>query len=77
MQFTTTVTQKGQVTLPKVLRDEYGIEKYQKVVIERGKDHLIVRPVSDILELAGTVVPIKKKSIDKARIEFEKKYTRV
>lgn len=39
------VTGKGQVTIPKELRDELGIESGTEVVFERQGDHLIVRTV--------------------------------
>ncbi len=62
--FITGVTQKGQVTLPKVLRDSAGIAVYDnvKIYIEDGK--LIVEPVEDILDIAGTIKPRKNKDLD-------------
>ena len=79
MQIITTVTQKGQVTLPKILRDAVGIKEYDKVVIEAGKNHLLVKPTKDILDYAGTIIPQKNKnkSVLDARKALEKSYQRV
>jgi len=36
----TTMTQKGQITIPKLLRDQLAIKSYSKVFIKAEKDHL-------------------------------------
>ena len=79
MQIITTVTQKGQVTLPKILREAVGIKEYDKVVIEKDKNHLIVKPTKDILDYEGTIIPQKNKnkSVLDARKALEKSYQRV
>ena len=79
MQIITTVTQKGQVTLPKRLREAVGIKEYDKVIIESGKNHLLVKPTKDILDLAGSFIPQKNKGKSplQARIAHEKTYQRV
>ena len=41
------VTEKGQVTIPKELRDEFGLGAGSEVVFERGADAIIVRKVSE------------------------------
>lgn len=40
------VTEKGQVTIPKELRDELGIGAGTEVEFERRKDTLVVRKVT-------------------------------
>ncbi len=79
MQVITTVTQKGQVTLPKQFRDNIGIDKYDKVIVEAGKDHIKIKPTFDLLDIAGTFYPRKnkKKSALDARKYMEKHYKRV
>lgn len=76
--YPTTITQKGQVTIPKKLRDKYGFRKYDKVIIEPGKGHVKIKPVKDILDLAGTFKPKKNANVSvlKAREEMEKTYQR-
>lgn len=79
MQIMATVTQKGQVTLPKSARIALGIDKYDKVMIETKKDHVEIRPTSDILDVAGTFFPRKntKKTALDARKYMEKHYQRI
>lgn len=76
MQVITTVTQKGQVTLPKQLREAVGIHEYDKVLVESGQGYLKIMPTVDILDLAGTFKSPKKKLLSKAREAFEKNYQR-
>ncbi len=73
-----TITQKGQVTIPKKLRVKYGFRNYDRVIIEPGKDHVKIKPVKDILDLAGTFKPRKNANVSvlKAREEMEKSYER-
>jgi len=72
----TTVTQKGQITVPQWLRLKYGMELYGKVVLEAGDGYIKVKPVKDILDMTGTVNPIKGRSALKARAWVEKHYRR-
>ena len=76
MQIITTVTQKGQVTLPKKMREILGINEYDKVLVEADKDHIKIKPTEDILDLAGKYKKKMKKPILKARGQMEKKYKR-
>jgi len=39
------VTKKGQVTIPKELRDELGIGAGTEVVFERAEDAIVIRKV--------------------------------
>jgi len=41
------VTEKGQVTIPKALRDELGIGAGTEVSFERNSDTIVVRKVTD------------------------------
>jgi len=42
---TTTITRKGQVTIPKEMRERYGLEEGDEVVWESSEDGLVVRKV--------------------------------
>ena len=78
MKTLTAVTQKGQITIPKEFRDYLGLEAYGSVNVVKGKNHLKIFPVQDILDLAGTlkVRNLKKKPILKAREAMERNYKR-
>ena len=76
MQIITTVTQKGQVTLPKKMREILGINEYDKVFVEAGKDHIKIKPAEDILDLIGKFKIKNKKPLLKAREQMEKHYKR-
>ncbi len=76
-QFTTSVTQKGQVTLPKALRDRYGITPWSKVIVLGDDNGIQIKPTEDIIHLAGSLKPQKGKSVMAAREAIEKRYDRV
>lgn len=77
MQFITTVTQKGQVTLPLALRQAMNINIYDKVTVTAGKGHIKVEPTFDILDIAGKYKAKKGQSALKARALMEKNYSRI
>lgn len=81
MQVITTVTQKGQVTLPISFRRQLNINPYDKVIlnISSDKKSIKIEPTEDILDLAGTLTPRanKDKSVSDARKAMEDSYQRV
>lgn len=51
MRLEATVTEKGQVTIPKIIRDKLGLKKGTKVYFElRGKEAVMLPEVGDPLE---------------------------
>lgn len=76
MQVLTTLTQKGQVTIPKTLRDKFKIGAYDKVQVAEGNGFIKITPTTDILDLAGTFSLPKGKSALGARRILEKTYKR-
>ena len=42
---TSTLTTKGQLLIPKRLREKYGIKPGIKIIFEEGKNGLIVKPM--------------------------------
>ena len=74
--YTGTITQKGQVTIPLALREEFGLKPYGKARLEPGNGVIKIYAQEDILDMAGVFVPKNKKTIIKAREAFEKKYKR-
>jgi AbrB family looped-hinge helix DNA binding protein len=48
-----TVSQKGQITLPARMRKKLGMRPHDRIVIETVDDAIVIRRASDFLELAG------------------------
>lgn len=53
--FTSTVTSKGQVTIPKILRDSLRIQANDRVIFVKREDSLILKPIKGIFELRGSI----------------------
>lgn len=76
MQFSTTVTQKGQITLPLPIRQKLGVSPRDRVVISVENDKVTLDSSKDIVALAGSVKPIKGVDVLSAREKMEKEYQR-
>ena len=58
------VTSKGQVTVPKVVRDALGIKEGDEVVFRVEGNRAVLARTPDFLELAGTIrVPAAKRNV--------------
>ncbi len=74
-----TMTTKGQVTVPVDFRKMLGLSPNDRVIFtKKGKD-IVIRKAVDILDLAGSLKPKKNKGVDpvKAREYMETHYKRV
>ncbi|MCP4756780.1 MAG: AbrB/MazE/SpoVT family DNA-binding domain-containing protein [Proteobacteria bacterium] len=62
-----TVTSKGQVTIPKEIRSFLDIKPRDKInfVVEDGK--VFLKPVKTLKDFRGSIVPIAGTTIDKER----------
>lgn len=49
------ITQKGQVTIPVEIRKELGLLPRQKVIIVKEKDGAKIKPVKDFFSLFGSI----------------------
>ncbi|MDP2951205.1 MAG: AbrB/MazE/SpoVT family DNA-binding domain-containing protein [bacterium] len=69
MIYTSTITKKGQITIPLVLRDIFGLKEGAKVFFEAQNDKkaIILKPKKSIFDLAGTFQPSKVENILKVR----------
>jgi len=78
MTYQTTITKKGQIVIPKDVREALGIKANQKItfIIKSGEQKAIIKPARDILDIAGKHKPRKITSAFKLREEFEKNYER-
>jgi antitoxin PrlF len=58
------VTSKGQVTVPKAVRDALGIKEGDEVVFRVEGNRAILARTPDFLELAGSIrVPAAKRNV--------------
>lgn len=82
MQFSTTVTQKGQATIPVHIRKRLGIKPNTKIVFELNKkNEALIKPVTDFFSLKGSLKskkPFDVEAMDKAigeliSVEYAKK----
>lgn len=70
MDVPATVTSKGQVTLPKSVREMLGIKRGDRVLFRVLKGRAVLAKVPDFLGLAGAVpVPPGKRGASRAEIK--------
>jgi antitoxin PrlF len=63
MEAAARVTSKGQVTVPKAVRDALGIKEGDKLVFRVEGDRAVLARTPDFLDLAGSIaVPAAKRS---------------
>ena len=79
MTYQTTITRKGQVTIPKDIRDILRLDKGKKLEIEFEEEEreISIKPTQDILDLAGTFKLKKRTNVLRAREKMERDYERV
>lgn len=79
MTYQTTLTTKGQITIPKKFRDMLKLNKFRKVEVEmqKNKQAVVIKPTLDFLEVARRIKVRKKIDVLKAREMLEKNYERV
>ena len=58
--YTVTITSQGQISIPAKFRRELGLEKTKKALITKESGRLIIEPVKDLLDLAGSLKTNKK-----------------
>ena len=72
----TTITQKGQITIPVAMRKALGLKPYNQVRLERTNGSIYILPLKKFADFAGSVKPRKGISILKTRELIEKNYRR-
>lgn len=84
MQFTTSVTQKGQATIPASIRQQLGIKVNSKVIFEiNHKKEVTLKPVPDFFAMKGSIksdkpfdIAAMEKTVGEAiKIKYVKKLT--
>lgn len=78
MPYHTTVTQKGQITIPKEIRDMLRLGKNSRVAvqIEKGNKGARLIPLNNFVSSGRRITPKKRTNPLKARASMEKKYAR-
>lgn len=66
MQQIVSITSQGQITIPAALRKKLALHIYNKALIRREKNKIIVEPVPDILSLGGI---LEDKIVRRKKIE--------
>lgn len=69
MQGISTVTQKGQVTIPKVVRDKLGMKPSDKILFELQGSTFIGRPAPTLESLYGMFHVVGKKPLTKKQMK--------
>jgi AbrB family looped-hinge helix DNA binding protein len=71
MTYTRKVTKKGQVTIPKDIRDAFGIDARSEVIVYASKDDntVVIKPASNLtdmrekLDIDNPIDPVKAREI--------------
>jgi antitoxin PrlF len=64
MEVAARLTSKGQVTIPKAVRDALGLSEGDSIVFRIDGERALLARTSDLLELAGSVsVPAEKRGV--------------
>jgi len=77
MEISARLSSKGQVTVPRAVRDALSLEEGDRLVFRVEGDHAILARTADLLALAGSVtVPAAKRGAPWARVLAETRRTR-
>lgn len=78
LTYVTTMTQKGQITIPQEVRQamDLGPDDRVEFEFEPKQKEVVMRKVKTILDFAGIFPAVPGKPIDKAREAMEKNYER-
>jgi len=76
MSYQTTITKKGQITIPKEIREILRLNegKTLQIELERKKEEIRIKPTLDFLKIAKEIKVKKKINPVKAREYMEKFY---
>lgn len=79
MTYQATMTSKGQITIPKALREILGLSTAQKIQMSIMPDQaaMVITPASDFLKIAKTITPKRRLDVLKGRQAFATHYDRV
>lgn len=70
------ITIKGQITIPVDIRNFFGLKQGQKMLIQKEADGIKIKPATDFFSLEGSVKPkTKPENFKKMRKQFIKYLT--
>ncbi len=67
------VTQKGQVTIPKKIRDWLQIQPQDEIIFIRRGEEVVIKRVNSLLGLQGSVSVQSEQDFDAVREQVRKK----
>lgn len=72
MNYTTSLTVKGQLTIPRLIRKKMKLQKNGKlsVFLDEETNEIRIRPLPDFFELAASLAIKTKKDVLKARESY-------
>jgi antitoxin PrlF len=77
MEVAARLTSKGQVTIPKAVRDALGLSEGDSVVFRIEGERALLARTPDLLELAGSVsVPAEKRGVPWDEVRRRTRMTR-
>ena len=65
MNLVSTVTSKGQVLIPKLIRDQFGLLANTRVFVDVAGDQIVLSPAPTVAQMAG-FIKNKRKYADKS-----------
>ena len=73
MTHSVSITSQGQISIPAQIRRELGLSKSSKAIVSVENGKMMVEPVKDFLELAGSLKHARKSKVPfrKMREAFE------
>ena len=76
MRYLTTLTQKGQMTVPKAVRERLRLATPSKVILDfdEGDCRIRIEPAFDIIDIAGELEPDRTVSATEIREQLESGY---
>ena len=67
-----TLTQKGQITIPKKIRDALSLKPNDSVVFVHRNNEIIIKPLHDVYSLRGVIKSKNKKDLNEIRKQTQK-----
>jgi AbrB family looped-hinge helix DNA binding protein len=79
MEQIVSITKQGQVTIPKEMRDAFGIHGAVKAFVQKLGDTIVIKPKKDFWSLSGSLrsnISLSDKQLQETRKDFQKNWPR-